>query len=358
MEVKELFLKEREKKSKYKIVKRLGKGSFGETFLVESRDNKLYVLKKMSLETMEKNNMFNELDILKQMAEDGCKNGILCYKEYFFDFSDCSFYIVTEEFEDAIDMFEFVDLYANDIGINDILSIIYKISKSLKYIHDKNIGHNDIKLENILINPVSLETMIIDFGLSCNKNLCEWGGTYRYMAPEILEHRVKTSRSLIDIEMIKRADVFSLGVAFYLIINMNFPYRLMDSNNNNLDDVVVEDKNKVENFLNFWKRKIALKEYYKSLYDYSDNKMIYDKLNDIIKNMLEYDYNKRYDINDVINEIQKLIQSNVDVKITETEFELQITPMKQNVNKTDLESQNSDDTAISKLTQSYSNYSI
>ena len=46
------------------------------------------------------------------------------------------------------------------------LSISKKIYDSILLLHKKNMTHNDLKPSNILVNPTTLETRIIDFGSS------------------------------------------------------------------------------------------------------------------------------------------------------------------------------------------------
>lgn len=65
-------------------------------------------------------------------------------------------------------------------------SIFRQLVEGVRYCHQQNICHRDIKLENILVNEDHL-VKIIDFGFSskCNLKLTNYCGTPPYMAPEI-----------------------------------------------------------------------------------------------------------------------------------------------------------------------------
>ena len=87
-----------------------------------------------------------------------------------------------------------------------------------EYLHDNNIAHRDIKPENILIDK-NFEVKLADFGFA---TILDEGqksktvlGTERYMSPEIM------GSSSYDA---KRADVFSLGVVFYVLAKGNPPF--------------------------------------------------------------------------------------------------------------------------------------
>lgn len=70
-----------------------------------------------------------------------------------------------------------------------ILSVIAKVSSAISFIHDMNIVHRDVKLENILVSMDGRELLLGDFGLSKKlskrkraNTIC---GTLVYMAPEV-----------------------------------------------------------------------------------------------------------------------------------------------------------------------------
>lgn len=96
----------------------------------------------------------------------------------------------------------------------DTRHYIYQLLIGLKYIHENNIIHRDLKLSNLLLN--SNNTLkIADFGLATllkNKeeerhSVC---GTYEYLSPEML----KCKDPYYDISV----DIWAVGCIMYIYI--------------------------------------------------------------------------------------------------------------------------------------------
>ncbi|CAG9330524.1 unnamed protein product [Blepharisma stoltei] len=90
---------------------------------------------------------------------------------------------------------------------------------AVKYLHEMDISHRDIKLENILLDS-SNNIKLIDFGFSCimqkdqpSRSFC---GTPSYMAPEIVKRKDFFGPP---------ADIWALGVMLYVILTGTFPFR-------------------------------------------------------------------------------------------------------------------------------------
>lgn len=89
-------------------------------------------------------------------------------------------------------------------------AVFSQIVKGVKYMHDHNVAHRDLKLTNILIDE-EYTVKIIDFGFACEANERHkmYCGTPSYMAPEIVEKKLYFP---------KPTDVWSLGVVLYKLL--------------------------------------------------------------------------------------------------------------------------------------------
>lgn len=94
---------------------------------------------------------------------------------------------------------------------------------AVKYLHDKNITHRDLKPDNVLLHSTDEETLlkVSDFGLSKAVNndsvmrtLC---GTPLYVAPEVLMTGGRGSYTC-------KVDIWSLGVVLFTMLSGTLPF--------------------------------------------------------------------------------------------------------------------------------------
>ncbi|TAE01023.1 MAG: hypothetical protein EAZ96_20045 [Oscillatoriales cyanobacterium] len=110
------------------------------------------------------------------------------------------------------------------LPLDEFLPIALQVVQTLEGLYHNRIIHKDIKPQNIIINPETKETKLIDFSISSllprenqeiqNPNVLE--GTLAYMSPE------QTGRMNRGIDY--RTDFYSLGVTFYQLLTGQLPF--------------------------------------------------------------------------------------------------------------------------------------
>ncbi|BCL38242.1 ATP-binding sensor histidine kinase [Nostoc sp. MS1] len=120
--------------------------------------------------------------------------------------------------------------YIDNIKPNviDCLKISIQLTEIITSLHKENIIHKDIKPQNIIINPKSMQVKITDFSIASrlskenaiisNPNLLK--GTLAYMSPE------QTGRMNRSIDY--RTDFYSLGITLYELLTSKLPFNSID----------------------------------------------------------------------------------------------------------------------------------
>ena len=208
-------------KETYTAKKFLGKGGFGEAYLVKSNmTKKNYVMKSINFELLdEKNKLYtiNEAILLKNIDHPN----IIKFKEVFeVKKPNIQLNIIMEYAENG-DLNKLLETNINKkvyFKENILINWLCQICSALKYIHYKKIIHRDIKPANIFMNNLG-QIKLGDFGISKNlKNLelaSSFVGSAYYTAPEMI-YEEKYSYEI---------DIWALGVTFYELMNLKKPFR-------------------------------------------------------------------------------------------------------------------------------------
>ena len=225
-----------------KMIKLLGKGSFGEVYLSKkiSDNNKYYAVKKIDSNSNNdklKKYLDYEIKIMKMLNH---PNIVKLEEEIKYQ---NSIYIIMEYINGG-SLLEQVRKYKNKYQKGfpeEIVQYLMKqIISALIHIHDNNIIHRDLKLENIMVhfdsekdkeesNMMKAKIKIIDFGfailLPSTTSLTNSAvGSFYYMDPKILDEFY--NKSLIDKKSGygKEADIWSLGCICYELLRGKKPF--------------------------------------------------------------------------------------------------------------------------------------
>ncbi|XP_065663780.1 testis-specific serine/threonine-protein kinase 5 isoform X7 [Hydra vulgaris] len=170
------------------------------------------------------------------------------------------------------------------IGEKKAKSFFKQLLIAVQHCHKRNIVHRDLKCENILIAEASDGKEVIkitDFGFATrfptNKNVLleTFCGSYAYAAPEILQAEKYDG---------KIADIWSLGVILFAMINGKLPY-----NDRNICALIEQTKEKPR---------------------FSSRVSVSEECKDLICKILTHSTNKRSTLQDIFQHPWLLPQSN------------------------------------------------
>jgi cGMP-dependent protein kinase len=184
-------------------VKLLGKGMFGNVFLVLDKSKKrLYALKTVSRKKIQRyeiqENLVLERKILMALDHVMILKLIKTFKD------DKRIYLLTE-FVKGTDLFDAIRVL-NLLNDSDAKFYTACLIIVLEYLHDRDIAYRDLKPENIMIDENGYPKLI-DFGVAkiLNGRTFTVVGTPHYMAPEVIVGKGYNFLS----------DYWSLGVIIY-----------------------------------------------------------------------------------------------------------------------------------------------
>jgi len=197
----------------YYVVKTVGQGSYGKVKLACHKDTKenvaIKILHKTKMKPQELERAKRETEILRKLKHSNIAKLIDVIE------TDEVMYIIMEYAGRTL--LSFV-LERGGLGESGARKFFLQIASAVKYCHDLNIIHRDIKHQNILLDDQD-NTKLIDFGLS---NFMEEGklrstfcGTPAYAAPEMILGKKYSGPEV---------DIWSMGVVLYSMITGVFPF--------------------------------------------------------------------------------------------------------------------------------------
>jgi NIMA (never in mitosis gene a)-related kinase len=203
---------------KYKVVKKLGQGSYGTVYLVQdSKDGQQFVMKKITVSGMsdsEHADCKKEIQILAMMKHPN----VIRYKR---SFVRRGALCIVMEFADGGDLHQLIRQQRHAgkyLAENQILDWFVQACLGLKHVHMHKILHRDLKTQNIFLTSTG-EVRIGDFGISrVLKNSMDQAhtlvGTPYYLSPEMVNGQAYDHRS----------DIWAMGVVLYEMLTLQHPF--------------------------------------------------------------------------------------------------------------------------------------
>lgn len=224
----------------FKIISKIGEGSFGQIYHVEDRQKRSYCMKKIVSSDLKDLNAFEQEYILvnKIRHDNVLRIYSICRRQL--DSTTYVLYILMEkavlDWDKEIKSRAMQKRYYAE---KDLLNILKQCVEALSFLQENNISHRDIKPQNILLFKGGIFKMA-DFGEAkkyknskMNRELNTLRGTELYMSPILFEGLNKNCFDLKHNSY--KSDVFSLGFCFLyaasLSLNNLFELRkIYDSN--------------------------------------------------------------------------------------------------------------------------------
>ena len=211
-------------RDRYKIIRQIGQGGFGKTYLAEDLDrlNETFVVKQLSPQVNGNDALQKAVklfeDEAKRLRDLGEHPQIPMLYAYFEE--DQNFYLV-QQFIEGKNLAE--DLQEEGVyGEREIIDLLTKVLPVLKFVHQHQIIHRDVKPENI-IRSNDDRLVLVDFGASkyLTSPILKTGtviGTAGYVSPEQAVGKPVFS-----------SDLYSLGVTCIHLLTGIEPFQLYDA---------------------------------------------------------------------------------------------------------------------------------
>ncbi|OTF84233.1 hypothetical protein BLA29_002267 [Euroglyphus maynei] len=214
----------------YRLEKEIGKGGYGTVYrAIDLRRNRRVACKVMTIsaDRKEQSLIKKELYIIRSIRH---RYIIRVYKHFILQSSKNARVYIFMQYAERSDLWNYVrKKLKKGMRERQARRMFQQITSAIHYLHQRNIAHRDIKLENILLDR-KYNCLITDFGLSIvvmkkdgrAMNAPNYCGTIPYMAPEI--HLYLITKIIFDV---LQADVWALGVVLYCMINQGkFPFSI------------------------------------------------------------------------------------------------------------------------------------
>ncbi|XP_050259496.1 serine/threonine-protein kinase STY46-like isoform X3 [Quercus robur] len=127
---------------------------------------------------------------------------------------------IITEYMSGGSVYDFLHKQKGVFKLPALIRVAIDVSKGMDYLHKNNIIHRDLKAANLLMDENEV-VKVADFGVARVKTqsgvMTAETGTYRWMAPEVIEHKPYDHK----------ADVFSFAIVLWELLTGKLPYEYL-----------------------------------------------------------------------------------------------------------------------------------
>ncbi|CAI7932257.1 unnamed protein product [Closterium sp. NIES-54] len=124
---------------------------------------------------------------------------------------------IVTEFMVGGSVYDYIHKQRGSMRLGMVVRVGMDVAKGMDFLHKNNIIHRDLKAANLLMDENEV-VKVADFGVARVKAgsgiMTAETGTYRWMAPEVIEHRAYDHK----------ADVFSFAITLWELLTGKLPY--------------------------------------------------------------------------------------------------------------------------------------
>ena len=287
----------------YQKIKSLGKGSYGQVFLVKSiQTQKEYALKETIITKKKEVFLYftmNEINILSKLNNPFIISLKCAFKTQLDN--DIEKLGIIMEYVDNGDLNKLlIDYKYDEIYFEEkrILNWLFQVCLALIYLQKNDVIHRDIKPSNIFLmadDTIKLGDFGISKKVSLSSDITFFIGTPRYTSPEIINKK----------DFSFKTDIWSLGVTFLELISLRAPFlgyeteeiyeNILKRNINS--NILNKEKNGFNNYIT--------KRYSKNLLD-------------LVKEMISMNPDDRPNAKDILN--RDIIKERMESYLKENNF--------------------------------------
>ncbi|KAI3902623.1 hypothetical protein MKW98_012475 [Papaver atlanticum] len=127
---------------------------------------------------------------------------------------------IVTEFMSGGSIYDFLHKQKGVFKLPSVIRVAIDVSKGMNYLHQNKIIHRDLKAANLLMDENKV-VKVADFGVARVQAqsgvMTAETGTYRWMAPEVIEHKPYDHK----------ADIFSFAIVLWEMLTGKLPYEYL-----------------------------------------------------------------------------------------------------------------------------------